>query len=435
MKLPVLPAVRGLIARFRLAVTLLFFLLTLIWFVVSVVIPSAQQQTHGFGAYHTAARLVAQGEISRAIYDPTVFRARVEDNTAGRASDIFNANPPTTALMLLPLATLNIDTARTIWTVLNLLLLLSGMAILIRALAPEMGPSVYLLLFGLSLLFRPVIHNFLFGQAYILVFFLLALATSALRRRRPVPGSGALATALLLKTAGWVLLPLLLWLRRWRFLIGTIIVAALGILLTLPLFSPAMWLSYAQLLSTVTNSPLICVTAYQTTRSFLCHLFLPHVVWTDAPSLDLPVPAVVLFVTLALLSLAALLALARRRPIAAVAGAIAWGVLFAPLGEQHHHVPLLIPTAWLILVWLRGEKPHRLVQFGVILGLTAYLAPYPLFHPQLQNGWWSLMAYPRLFGAWLIFLSLLLHGWLLPWLIHSRDYAGPDKAYRRTSGR
>ena len=248
-------------------------------------------------------------------------------------------------------------------------------------------------------------------------------------------GSGALATALLIKTAGWALLPLLLWLRRWRFLSGTIIATTLGILLTLPLFSPAMWLSYTQLLSTVTNSPLICVTAYQTTRSFLCHLFLPHVVWTDTPTLDLPVPAVVLFLTLALLSLGALLALARRRPIAAVAGAIAWSVLFAPLGEQHHHVPLLIPTAWLILIWLRGETPHRLVQFGLILGLAAYLTPYPLFHPQLQTGWWSLLAYPRLFAAWLIFLSLLLHGWILPSLIHARDYGDPDRAYRRTCGR
>lgn len=432
---PPLSAAKEFIARFRLPVALSFFLLTLIWFIVTVAIPAAHQQTHGFGAYHTVAHLLAQGDISEAVYDPAVFRPLVEENTAGRASDIFNANPPTTALMLWPLAGLAIDPARAVWTALNVLLLLAGIAILVRALAPEARPEVYFFLSALGLLFQPVKQNFIFGQAYVLVFVLLALTISAFHRRRPISGSVALATALLLKTAGWYLLPLLLWTRRWRFLIGTVTASALGMLLTLPLFPPAMWVSYIQLLPTVTRSPLICVTAYQTTRSFLCHLFRPQVVWTEAQTLDLPVPATLLFVTLALLALSAVLALATRRSTAAIAASVAWGIIFAPLGEQHHHVPLLIPAVWLILIWIRGEAPHKLVQVGLFLGLAAYIIPYPIFHPRLQNGWWALLAYPRLLGAWLIFLSLVFHAWTGQPLTNRRKHAVRDTGYTRTSDR
>jgi hypothetical protein len=406
-----LPLLRRFVGRHQYLATASLFALAFAWFLITVAYPASRQQTHGFGAYYSAARLLGQGEISARIYDPAYFRPLVEADSGGRASDIYNANPPTTSLLLWPFVRFDIETARAIWTGLSLLLLLAGVVLLVRAFAPQARAPITLFFSTIALLFRPVIDNFRFGQAYVLVFFLLAVATVAFQRRRPGAGGLALALALVLKTAGWPLLLLLLWLRRWRFLAWAVAGAGLILLFTLPLFPLSMWLRYARLLAEVTRSPLICVTAYQTTRSLFCHLFAPQTMWLEAPSLDLPAAAIATHAALGLSVLGMLLILARRRATAAFVGVIAWSVLFAPLGEQYHHTVMLIPAFWLLGTWSRGEGGNWPAYTSLIAGLIAYITPYPIFHPRLQSGWWALLAYPRLYGAWLILFALFLHLW------------------------
>jgi hypothetical protein len=94
--------------------------------------------------------------------------------------------------------------------------------------------------------------------------------------------------------------------------------------------------------------------------------------------------------------------------MAAAGGLIAWGVLFAPLGEEHHQVVLLIPIVWLILAWWSGYPLSRATLILLGLALILYSVPFPINHPRLQQGWLALLAYPRLYGAWLVWLALVL---------------------------
>jgi hypothetical protein len=274
--------------------------------------------------------------------------------------------------------------------------------------------SLAVLTFGF--LFRPVIQNFMFGQAYVLLFFLLSVTTAAFFKNQSInkpnqpinqsTGGLALALSLLLKTAGWPLLILLFWLRRIRFLAGIVGVSVVVFLVSLPVFTLEMWLAYGRLLSEVGRSPLICVPAYQTTRSWLCHLFAPNVLWQEAETagIAIPTPVTIVYLVLGIVCLVGLLRLARKRPETAWIGFVCWSVLFLPLGEVHHHVVMLIPFVWLLVGWAEQSRFSRV---AFVLAAVCYLISFPINAPQYQSGWLALLAYPYLAGAWLIFLGSL----------------------------
>lgn len=371
-----------------------------IWFVLRVLLPSAGTLTHGFAAYYSAARLLQTGRISADIYTPVYFSKQVQADSGGKADDIFNANPPTTALLFWPLTFLPIKTARTVWTWLNFIWLLAGLSFLVCNFAGRFDSPTLAVVLALGMLFQPTVATVQLGQAYLLVFLLLAVAAVAFQRRHEAVGGTALALALVLKTSGWPLPFLLAAQRRWRFLGWTAATGLAAILLTLPLFPPTIWRRYVTLLLNTSTSPATCATAYQTMSSFLCNIFGQTEAILYAPGLGRA-----LYLSLLAASLVAVLHLARKQPVAAFGGMLAWGVIFAPLGEQYHHAVVLIPLVWLVAHWPRLS---RSAQITVLAAIGLYLLPFDPNRPLWQHGWPVLLAYPRLAGAGLTLLALHL---------------------------
>lgn len=374
------------------------------WFVAHTLYPASQTLTHGFGAYYTAARLLRTGQFSAQMYDPAYFRPMVRADSHQQADDIYHANPPTTSLMLWPLSFLSIEKARLVWTLTNTALLFGGLILLLFTFSPRPILPVGAPLASLGMLFQPALENIKWGQAYLLIFFLLALAVAAgskLAKSNAFSdplGGAALALALVLKTAGWALIPVLAWQRRWQALAWMAGIAGLILLLTLPLFPPLLWQKYGQLLYETGSSTATCATAYQTTRSLLCRLFVFDPVWSQTPLINLPWLASILLISLALLTMGFILTFAGRDETQALVAALAWGVVFAPLGEQYHHTVMLIPLSWLILHW---GRLNRFSRGCLIAAVCLYILPLPG-----QNGGWTLLAYPRLYGAWLTLAAL-----------------------------
>jgi hypothetical protein len=383
-----------------------------IWFFSRVLYPASQTLTHGFGAYYSAARLLQSGQFSAQVYDPAYFRPIVRADSHQQADDIYFANPPTTSLMLWPLSFLPIETARFIWTLANALMLWGGLALLVLNFAPQFNLPTFALLITLGMLFQPVVENIRLGQAYLLIFLLLTMAVAgwsktvdpgAIRLKITDTLSGtALALALTLKTAGWALLPLLAWQRRWRILAWTIIIGGTILLLTLPLFWLPMWQRYWQLLNEANNSPQTCAAAYQTTRSLLCHLFVFEPPWSPSPVINRPWLAPILLICLALFTFILNLKLSRQQEIPAIMATLAWGVIFAPLGEEYHHTVMLIPLGWLVINRQSLQKSGWSILLAAIL---LYLIPLPPNQAQWHNNWWALLVYLRLYGAWLTLLA------------------------------
>lgn len=391
---------------YRVAMVVVFIMVA-VWFAARIVGPAAGRLTHGFGAYYSASRLLVTGTYSERVYEPDYFRAVVRSDSQGEVEDIW-PNPPPTTLMMAPIAGLDIRTARVVWTAINVILLFGGLSTLIWNFAPRAPMAVWLLIFTVGMVFRPVIANFVFGQAYVLVFALLVLAVIGIDRRWDITGGVSLGLALALKLVGWPLGFLLIWLQRWRYLAVYGATVALLVLASIPLLGLASWRGFFTFLPQITGSPLICVPAYQTTRSWLCHVLVLEVLWQEVATLALPWYAPVILVAAGVLTLVLTLALANRQPMAAAGGLIAWGVLFAPLGEEHHQVVLLIPIVWLILMWWSGYPLSRATLILLGLALIFYTVPFPINHPRLQQGWLALLAYPRLYGAWMVWLAILL---------------------------
>jgi hypothetical protein len=262
-------------------------------FLFRVAGPSLWNVTHGFGAYYTASRLVIESRAG-ILYDDAAFRAEVERNTDNRASDIFWANPPTTALMFLPIAFISAESARVTWIGFSVLCLLLTVVLMWHNFnGSSSSKKVFYLVLSGFLLSAPLYDNFKYGQAYVLVLVLYSLAFYALHFRMDWLAGFCIAMALALKASGVPLLILLAILGHWPLLARITICFGGGAIISLPLLHISLWHEYIlYVIPAFLKDPTIAVTAYQTIPGFLRHLFTHHDIWNPAPIANWPALAV-----------------------------------------------------------------------------------------------------------------------------------------------
>uniref|UniRef100_Q01U33 DUF2029 domain-containing protein n=1 Tax=Solibacter usitatus (strain Ellin6076) TaxID=234267 RepID=Q01U33_SOLUE len=133
-----------------------------------------------FPNYYTAAVAVRHHDRLRDVYDWTWFARQM--NYAGIENQLGGYVPqsPATMLPMVPIAVFRPLTAKRIWLVLNVVLLLAVIGILARMTGVRWEYLTILLLCG----YRSLMTNFVYGQYYIFLLFLLTLTlyTFALKR-------------------------------------------------------------------------------------------------------------------------------------------------------------------------------------------------------------------------------------------------------------
>ncbi|MCC7361382.1 MAG: DUF2029 domain-containing protein [Anaerolineales bacterium] len=363
---------------------------------------SAVTPTYGFVAYYTAARLLLEGQPLDRAYHDTWFQAQIA-RFEPRANDIFRPNPPTTALLALPVAWLDHASARVVWLSLNAAALLAAGALLVRSLA---WPAPWRLAFwAAAVSLQPVWANFAYGQVYLIVLLLTVCAWAAFQRARPGALGAALGGLLAFKLAGLLYWPLLALRRQWRAPAVALVVAAGVALLALPLTGWAAWPAHLSVLARLPADPRQTVTAYQALTSWARHLFLydPH--WNPAPWLAAPLLAR----TLPLLGGAALLLASLYAAWVAPDARLAFAaftllsLILSPLSLDYHFALALLPLA-LLADWLRAQPGRRWrwpwVAFA--LGVAAIGLPLPYQSARFEAGAWALLAYPKLYGSLLL---------------------------------
>jgi alpha-1,2-mannosyltransferase len=384
----------------------------LLLFLLRVAGPAAVTPTHGFSAYFTAARLVREGADAARFYDDAWFWDQTVRLGFAGTEDIYNANPPVTALLLWPLSSLAPSTARVLWTTLNLLFLGLALAITLRALrAPPVAGALGLALLALA---QPVRAEMQLGQAYALLLLgMAALLWAYLAGRDPAVGL-ILGLLLIGKTAGLLLPLLLLGQRRWRALGWTALTIAGVALLTLPLFGLTAWRAYIAALRSIGAQPWVAVTAYQDLPGLLAHLLRPDAQWNPQPLWAAPRLAAPLL-ALTALSLVAATGWAtwradpeaRRDRALTFAAWLSLTLVLSPVSEDYHFTLLFVPLAILLLDWsaIRPGGPRTAL---LLLALILLTAPLPYTRPDLAAGAWALLAYPRLYGALALWAAALL---------------------------
>ena len=159
--------------------------------------------------------------------------------------------------------------------------------------------------------------------------------------------------------------------------------------------------------------PSVAVTAFQSTTGLFWHLFAPDPQWNPGAVAALPAlaTAAALLATGVVLGLTLWLGRDGRADIA-VGAAITAGVLVVNLTQEHHFAMLLVPAVVSLARWLETSERRLLDVAWLALAFFLLAAPLAYEDPSLADGWIALLAYPRLYGAWLLWAWLIRDLWL-----------------------
>jgi alpha-1,2-mannosyltransferase len=187
-----------------------------------------------FSINYTGARLLVAGGWSADIYDRAALTAEAAPYTFYPLyTKLFLTyiQTPLTAVLLVPVAGLNLDDARFVVLATSNLLLVAAAAIVIFALRPT--PLLILAAFVIFGTFEAMFDSLRLGQVDALIVFCLALAFLALRRGKPWLIGAPLAVAAILKLSPAIVIGYFAWRRDWRVVlsatIGGLILLALSI--------------------------------------------------------------------------------------------------------------------------------------------------------------------------------------------------------------
>lgn len=353
---------------------------------------SSGSMTHGFVSYYTAARLLVDGQLGPRAYDDQWFGAAVQRITNSNIREIFIPNPPPMSVMALPLVRLDPQSARAVWLLVSLAGFIAGVAALVRDCARRNQPiSIPMLL--LMMLAPAVFTNLRIGQGYLIVFALFAAATVLLLRNRDRAAGVCLGALLALKTSGVALALVLVARRRWTALASAAVTAIAIAAAITPFIDLDMWRIYPSAVNAYVARPASSVTAYQTTLALFRHLCVADPQWNPSPAANCaPIAFITPTIIIGLATAITLLAAARARDDRHwLAAAAVLSVLSLPAVAEPHYVLMAIPLALLPL------NPLEVLVVGALL-----IVPLEWTAERFTAGWWSVLAYPRLYAAWLL---------------------------------
>ncbi len=386
-------------------------------------------------AYWVAARLALEGRVGPLYADDPVFIRAALD--MGTVPDIFAANAPTTLLPFLPTGGLSETSAHQFWLLLGIGALVIGWIALLAALRVDLTAGVGLT--AILPLFHPIRENIARGQVYSVVFAAIVVgAVLATRAAARSAGGSSRATAAWTALAGIALaaagvLKLFYGLallvpgmigagKGRRVALGGAALLGLSALLTMILWGLDPWLGWLRSSASWRARPEIGITAYQTLSSVISHLLRFDATWNCGPVADLPGLVDPIWYGMSLVLGIVGLAAARRAatstsadprwqllPFAAV---VPLALALSPEAEDYHFVLALFPLVVAGAVTVRPPWPRRPREWAglVVLVAAAVLlaAPWPYNVPGVE-GWGSLLYYPRLWGAVLLFGLLVVH--------------------------
>jgi hypothetical protein len=185
-----------------------------------------------FPNYYTAAVLMRKGLPVREYYDWTWFQRQM--NYAGIETQLGGYQPqtPLTALPLTAFANFPVQTAKQIWLALNLCFLGFTVWLLARVTGFRIEHVTLLAFLGFGSLYS----NFLYGQYYVFLLFLLAASFYCLDRGKFAASGFISGVAFGLKLYGGPLLLYFLIKKNWKAAAGFLAAVACGVAIALALF-------------------------------------------------------------------------------------------------------------------------------------------------------------------------------------------------------
>jgi hypothetical protein len=331
------------------------------------------KSTTDFPNYYTGAVLVRQGQPLRKFYDWTWFARPM--NTAAKRAEMgtYSAQTPLTMLPMVPLAGFPPQRAKQIWIGCNLIFL--GAAIWLMSRMTRVRPeSIWLLAFcG----FYSLRNNFLLGQYYVFLLFLLTLAFYCIRGKKFWLSGVLSGIAFGLKLYGGPLALYFAARRQGKALLGMIATCLLLVGLAVALFGAADVRYYAtQILPrSLESGPVDAYSPWNPTfTTVLRHAFVsdvelnPHPLW-PAPELYFFLRSFVAMAIVILLALGTGSRAASERQN--FAGFVVGAMLLSTSVGSYSFLILLLPVVLLLEEAGPGESAFLVISY-VLLGLPLH---------------------------------------------------------------
>ena len=197
--------------------------------------------TPDFPSYYTGAKALIEGERLRDLYDWTCFKRAMSRAGIDDQLGTWVPQTPLTMLPMVPLTPFAPQTARRIWIAVSLSLLIVTLWVLSRLSSLRIEHLILLAACG----FVSLHMNFVLGQYYVLLLFLLAMAYYCLERAHPTAAGILCGVAFGLKLYGGPFLLYFAVRRNWRAVAGMAVTIFGTIALTIGLFGWNEFTHYA----------------------------------------------------------------------------------------------------------------------------------------------------------------------------------------------
>lgn len=364
------------------------------------ILPSLSAIATDFPNYYTASRIVLSGGETARLYDDAWFQEQM------RASGFvepgkFSPFPPSTALIVTPLAFFTPQYALRIMTLINFIFLVGVIVLLVRLFELEfLQATVIVLLAGTGLA-----NCFRFGQLYIPLAFFMLLSLFMLERRRSV--LAGLSAGILLPVKYFSVLNVVDFARHrnWPAVASAILGAAVIVLAGVLVLGAQIHYEFiASVLPNHLRSNLTLQdpfsTSFQSFDSLLRRLFLFDNAANPRPIIHSPAlffwSKSAVLIGVACLTVFGVVSAhrssAQSLPIALMSLA---GLLIAPATGSYHFVLLWLPVAVMVMIFHRRRQMHWLLATLVLFGGIGFL-PISWGRVFESSGILRPLAYPRL---------------------------------------
>ncbi len=356
-------------------------------------------QPHDFANYYFGTHFLSQGDFGEWIYFPHLFNQAIVDLGYDPVFVSYAPNTPFLAQCFLLFSWLDLSTAKLVFNVISLGLFLFSLRkiMAISAINPyyfALIPLVFLL---------PLRNNFLFGQAYLCLFFLLAEGYLAYRNESFWKMGVFWGLAIGLKVSpifivGWLVVQ-----RKWKplFYLGGI-----GLLLfAISVLGPGgeHWLFYFQRVLLKSGAGEITTEYLQNYQSF--HMLLKGLL-PDSPRLF---AAVLLGYKLSLLSLAVLFSLREKNELKLIGIWLLTATLITPYGSTYSLLMLIFVAAYLFTQLGQNNRRYWLAVIFLLLACNLPVQffvslPIPLNFPRffLLAALLCVLVYPLIDRRWML---------------------------------
>lgn len=197
-------------------------------------------QIHDFSNAYVASFFLRNELFDPGVYDALLFNEEALKNGFKGLFLAYYPNTPFLAFFFYPFSFLDIASAKNLFNVGSIILLLLG---LLR-LQKQIAFLSRLYFFIPFLFFNSLRSGLYFGQVYFLVFFLLVMGTEAYSKNQAVKGAFYWGIALLLKVFPVLLGGLLITQKRYKGVVAYGVVVLVGLFCSLVLVDSSTWMYY-----------------------------------------------------------------------------------------------------------------------------------------------------------------------------------------------